>query len=831
MIEQFREAIRSAGLEPPDVIEADGKLRRFASNGNRGDNAGWYVLHGDGIPAGSFGDWRTGVSESWRADIGRTLTPAEDRAHRAKVEAMRHEREAEEVRRKADAASKAAAIWQAAEPALDDHPYLARKRVKAHGARLHDGALVIPMRDVGGLLHSLQFIGPDGVKRFLTGGRVAGCYCSIGNPKGAAALCIAEGFATGATIYEATGYPVAVAFNTGNLEPVARALRIKFPDLQLILCADDDTATDGNPGLTKATAAALAVSGKLAVPDFGAARPDGFSDFNDMAALCGAEAVTRAIAEARTPVGKSENESRQAGNGQGNGQSGAAGSDDPIAALVSLLDDLNDQTPPIKVEDALRSLALALNGADPLRRATVREAALRKLEKIGISAPARLLDAALGNGQVETEQQQGRPVLFDDPEPWLEPVDGAGLFDDLVDTLKRFVVFPSHAAEAVALWILHAHTLEAFSISPLLTANSATKRAGKTLLLELVSLLVPRRLFASNITPAALFRAVEKFTPTLLIDEADTFLRDNDELKGILNASHRRASAFVVRSVGDEHEPTIFATWCAKAIALIGKLPDTLEDRSILISMKRKAPGEQIEKFRADRAASEFVSLKRKAARWAQDSLDALRKADPETPSTLNDRAADNWRPLLAIADLAGGEWPDRARAAALSLSGNVDEAGSSVLIQLLDDLRELFETREVDRVASSDVAEAFGAMEDRPWSEWRRGKPITQRQLAKLLAPLGIAPRKIRIGESTHQGYLLEQYIDSFTRYLPLSIRNTGTSQLDQVVTPETIRNTNGSVPDRKGGLSSGKQKDVPDVPDRKAVFGAKGDIWHDDL
>ncbi len=311
-LDQFRDAIRSAGLEPPDAIEADGKLRRFASNGKRGDDAGWYVLHGDGIPAGCFGDWRTGVSESWRADSSRTLTPAEDAAHRAKVEAMRREREAEESRRKDEAANKAAAIWKAAQPAPDDHPYLIRKRVKAHGARLHDGALVIPMRDGAGLLHSLQFIWPNGEKRFLSGARVAGCYFSIGTvnqTKNAGTLCIAEGFATGATIHETTGYPVAVAFNTGNLEPVARTLRAKFPDTTLILCADDDAATDGNPGLTKATAAALAVGGKLAVPDFGADRPAGATDFNDMMALYGAEAVVHAIANAsqiNIPSGNSQ---------------------------------------------------------------------------------------------------------------------------------------------------------------------------------------------------------------------------------------------------------------------------------------------------------------------------------------------------------------------------------------------------------------------------------------------------------------------------------------------------------------------------------------------
>ena len=260
-INQFRAAIQSAGLIPPDMIEADGKLHRFASNGTRGDDAGWYALHGDGIPAGSFGDWRSGQSQTWRADIGRTPTPAEEAAHRAKVEAMRREREAEKAREQTEAASKAAAMWEAAKPAPHDHPYLVRKGIKPSGARLHNEALVIPVRG-GGEIHSLQFIGPDGDKRFLTGGRVAGCYFSMGNAKGAAALCIAEGFATGATIHEATGYPVAVAFNAGNLGPVAMAMRERFAELRLIICADDDEATEGNPGITKAIKAARSVGGK-----------------------------------------------------------------------------------------------------------------------------------------------------------------------------------------------------------------------------------------------------------------------------------------------------------------------------------------------------------------------------------------------------------------------------------------------------------------------------------------------------------------------------------------------------------------------------------------
>ena len=300
-IDEFRAAIQSAGLSPPDTIEPDGKLHRFASNGMRGDDAGWYALHDDGIPAGSFGDWRSGQSHTWRADLGRPHTPEDEAAHRAKVEAMMRERDAEREREQAEAAIKAAAIWEAAKPAPNDHPYLVRKGIKPSGARVHNDALVIAMRS-GGDIRSLQFIGPDGDKRFLTGGRVAGGYFSMGTPKGAAALCIVEGFATGATIHEATGYPVAVAFNAGNLGPVAKAMRDRFAELPLIICADDDVATEGNPGITKATEAARAVGGLVAIPNFGTDRPQGATDFNDLAQKCGMHAVERAIANTVVPT-------------------------------------------------------------------------------------------------------------------------------------------------------------------------------------------------------------------------------------------------------------------------------------------------------------------------------------------------------------------------------------------------------------------------------------------------------------------------------------------------------------------------------------------------
>ncbi|MDP1651772.1 MAG: DUF927 domain-containing protein [Rhodocyclaceae bacterium] len=313
-LSQFSDAIRAAGLQPPDVIEADGKLRRFASNGKRGDNAGWYVMFDGAIPAGGFGDWRTGIRQTWRADIGRKLTKGETTAHRAIAADIRKQRAKEERDGNDAAAAQAATIWQAAIPAPDSHPYPVRKGIKAHGVKVIQsgkcqGWLAVPLRDTSGKLWNIERIAPekpaDGStdKKGLFRGRRTGCHYVIGEVAGAAALCIAEGFATGASIHEATGYPVTVAFNAGNLLAVAKAMREKFPDLPLILCADDDWKTDGNPGLTKATEAARAVGGLLAIPAFGANRPDGAADFNDLAQTDlaqthGAEAVAQAIANA-----------------------------------------------------------------------------------------------------------------------------------------------------------------------------------------------------------------------------------------------------------------------------------------------------------------------------------------------------------------------------------------------------------------------------------------------------------------------------------------------------------------------------------------------------
>ena len=263
------DAMRAAGLGPAKDLDLhdDGRLIRYRVDGDKsGSRNGWAVLHSQPVMAGAFGSWKTGESHTWREATTRPQTLAERAELDQRIKAMHAAREAEQVAVHASAADRAAKLWARAHPANNAHPYLQRKHVQAIGIRALRDMLLIPARDVDGTLHTLQFISADGSKRFLTGGRIAGCYCAMGKPVDSLLLC--EGYATAATLFEATGAAVAACFSCGNLLPVARALRGKFPKLRLIVCADNDHQTPGNPGVRHARAAARAVGGYVAVPQF-----------------------------------------------------------------------------------------------------------------------------------------------------------------------------------------------------------------------------------------------------------------------------------------------------------------------------------------------------------------------------------------------------------------------------------------------------------------------------------------------------------------------------------------------------------------------------------
>jgi phage/plasmid primase-like uncharacterized protein len=686
---EFADAIRAAGLTPPDSIEPE-RFLRFPGCGKRnGNTAGWCKLFAD-QRGGIFGDFSTGLVENWQAERPQPLTPAERERFREQVERARTEAEAARREEQARAAEKAVAIWDAAKPAPGDHPYLRTKGVAAHSGRVYhgdlviggmvcDGALVVSMRDSAGELHSLQFIASEGEKRYLPGGRVRGCYHAIGKPEGGM-LYIAEGYATAASVHEATGYAVAVAFDAGNLESVARTLREKYPDRRIVICADDDYRTDGNPGLTKAMEAACAVAGLIAVPDFGVDRPDGATDFNDLAQHRGAEAVARSVGNALEP----EVSTHRAGT------------------LAS-----------------------------------------------------------------DSEAESS----------------GAVLLDAVHDFLCTFVAYPSpDAAMAHTLWIAHAHLMDAWESTPRLAFLSPEPGSGKTRALEITETLVPRPVEAINATPAYLFRKVSapEGLPTILYDEIDTLFgpkaKDNEEIRGILNAGHRRgamAGRCVVRGkIIDTEELPAF---CAVALAGLGNLPDTILTRSVVVRMRRRSPSETVEPYRRRVHAPIGNGRRDRLAHWARAVQKQAAALRPLMPDGVTDRNADVWEPLLAVADLAGGDWPRKARCSAVSLVSLAKAASPSLGVRLLGDLREIFGVSS-DSVFTEEILRKLRDLDEAPWGDLK-GKPIDPRRLAALLKPYGIASKQIRIGATTAKGYARTDLHDAWTRYLGQAAMKSETS------------------------------------------------------
>jgi putative DNA primase/helicase len=357
-------------------------------------------------------------------------------------------------------------------------------------------------------------------------------------------------------------------------------------------------------------------------------------------------------------------------------------------------------------------------------------------------------------------EDEDNPSQAGTQESETEPVDGVKLLDDLASAFSRHLALCEGASEAIALWVLFAHSHDAHQTSPRLAFLSPVPECGKTTTLSILRALVPRALPTSNITPAVIFRVIQQSHPTLLIDEADTFMQ-GDDMRGILNSGHTRATAQVWRCEGESRNPKGFSTWAPVAIAKIGTLPETLESRSIVIPMQRKRPDERTKPIASeDRQA--FADLASMASRWAANYAEALAAANPELPSGLFNRTRDNWRPLIAIADSAGGHWPERARRVAVLLSGSAEDP--SLGIQLLSDIREILRT---ERLSSEDLCEDLRGLEDRPWAE--DGIAINPRQLARLLKPFGIAPKSVRLGRgSTPKGYTAAQFEDAFARYLP---------------------------------------------------------------
>ena len=383
---------------------------------------------------------------------------------------------------------------------------------------------------------------------------------------------------------------------------------------------------------------------------------------------------------------------------------------------------------------------------------------------------AQAKEAKVSVGQLDRltvpERDESASDMFPNIEPSLEPVDGADLMLELCRVIQAHVIADKPTIVAAALWSIHTWCMDVLTVSPLAHITAPEKRCGKTVLLTALSRMVCRPLPASNISPAALFRSMELWQPTLLIDEADTFLRDNEEARGLINSGLYRETAFVIRTVGDDHIPTQFRTWGAKVVCGIGKLADTIEDRSIPLRMRRKVTGERVANIRQSDTEI-WRRVQARIARWADDNRYAIADARPAPAVGLNDRAQDCWEPLLAIADLAGGEWPGRARAAAQALHG-IEEETPSIGVELLRDIKDVFERRGVSRLASATLIEHLTNDDELPWATWNRGKPISPRQLSARLGEFGIRSKNLKMSNgAVPKGYDLPDFRDAFTRYL----------------------------------------------------------------
>jgi putative DNA primase/helicase len=372
---------------------------------------------------------------------------------------------------------------------------------------------------------------------------------------------------------------------------------------------------------------------------------------------------------------------------------------------------------------------------------------------------------------------QGQPLVFADPDPWPDPVDGAELLEGISALVTRHAIVPAGAADALALWIAHTYLMNAWWVSPFCTIHSPLKGCGKSTLLKIAAALVHRPLSTTNMSAAALFRVVQLAHPTLLMDEAQAWIDDTkSEFTGILQGSHYRQGATVIRVEESSGKIGVvtFDTWTPKLIALVGHLPDMMMDRSIVIRMRRKRPAETIVRLRERSWVDDMRPWRERLRRFANDHEDELAHLELDAPKGLRDRAADNWSALLAIAHVAAGEWPARAARAANGLSGGGESTEDSPGLALLADVREIFHEIAPDpSISSAQLVERLNTLEERPWADRRRGQGVSTAWVARQLGEFDVpSPVQIRpsITRKQVRGYYRHWFTEPWDRYLSVS-------------------------------------------------------------
>jgi putative DNA primase/helicase len=428
------------------------------------------------------------------------------------------------------------------------------------------------------------------------------------------------------------------------------------------------------------------------------------------------------------------------------------------------------------LEDALPAV-LSLDGEivrlarlSPLDYARVR---LAEAKNLGIRVG--VLDEEVRKQRAATASSPPEDDWADigDSNLWPDPVNGADLLSDLEKTIGAFVIMTKEQRWTVALWIVFTHCFEAALNAAKLWIKSAEPRSGKTRLIELLKHLVREALTAEGMTASVMVRLIARLRPTLLLDEADNWIKEDADLRKVINSGFDPdGHVWINVPIKDDWEPKAFSTWAPQAIAGLGNLHPTNADRSFKIELERKPRTQKVARLRRTDIGP-LIDLRLKAARWAADNIDDLRDATPKMPEALNDRAADAWAICIAIADCAGGAWGEQARTAALIISGDGALDSETIGVQLLSDIRDVFEqlpekNHKKQAITSQGIVVKLTELEDQPWPDFRRGQPLSQPQLARLLRPFHISPYTLRVGKVNAKGYRRTQFEAAFERYLP---------------------------------------------------------------
>lgn len=744
----FRQAAEKVGLALPiDLVP--GRIVRFAGVGkSNGNKSGWAWISEDG-QGGAFGDWASGVSESWHTQYDREISAAERAEQARRVHELRRIREEQERLRQADGAQRASAIWEQAIPAAEDHPYLQKKGIQHHGLRVDDEQrLIVPVM-ADGTLSSLQFIDRSGEKLFLPGGKARGgsfAFAALNDPD---TLLLCEGFATGASLYEATHFPVVAAFSAGNLTPVAEQLRQQFPTARLLVCGDNDLSGTGQRATREA---ADAVNGLTVIPE------ETGKDWNDVWTHDGCEAVREAIIAV---IRREETRTMET-------------------------ERLMDATPEKVATEPLARYQHLLEGPDPVpaprlpqdyREGRLSIGVMIEGEAYVICSNREILSCkefgAVNHGLTNVRfSKEGIKRFLQG-----EAMNGVALMERLEAFSRRFVMMGEDLPALLAVWLIGTYSYMAFEYFPYLVLRSPEKRCGKSRTLDLISLLgFNAHQPTASPTEAQIFREPREDGGVQIYDELEGMTGDKERwgaVTSVFNVGFHRGSVVSrYRKTGQGQQKETFDTYGPRAIASISSLEATLEDRSIMVMMQRLLPGQQTERFSLRKLDHEAQRLRDDLYIFALTTAPTIAElydgAEFAGLQGLDHRAVDLWEPVLSIAavvDASGtsSNLTNRMVRLAERLGGDRNaRSGDETIPAIIETLNDYLLIGSEARISTKDLVEKV-----RLRLGW---ETLTPKALANRLHPLGLRTDRWREGGDLRRGYIVkrDQIDDLVRRYTP---------------------------------------------------------------